>query len=184
MHSMTNLAVVNISYLKFSSNARGIMDSGSRMRCCCYSYRGYLQEEEKKGKKQCRQKRSDWVKDWLTKRNELGFERTLLREFRSENEDEYRKFLRMTAENFDELLDLIKIDIQGDDVTSQRLTSSLRALINSSTNSMLWFFPAMFSSTSRFMSLAPWKRIRINRNAKRTKEKVERKLDKSNFFAQ
>ena len=27
MHSMTNLAVVNISYLKFSSNARGIMDS-------------------------------------------------------------------------------------------------------------------------------------------------------------
>ena len=27
MHSMTNLAVVNISYLKFSSNACGIMDS-------------------------------------------------------------------------------------------------------------------------------------------------------------
>ena len=27
MHSMTNLAVVNISYVKFSSNARGIMDS-------------------------------------------------------------------------------------------------------------------------------------------------------------
>ena len=27
MHSMTNQAVVNISYLKFSSNARGIMDS-------------------------------------------------------------------------------------------------------------------------------------------------------------
>ena len=27
MHSMTNLAVVNISYLKFSSKARGIMDS-------------------------------------------------------------------------------------------------------------------------------------------------------------
>ena len=79
------------------------------MRCCCYSYRSYLQEEEKKDKKQCRQKRSDWVKDWLTKRNELGFERTLLREFRSENEDEYRKFLRMTAENFHELLDLIEI---------------------------------------------------------------------------
>ena len=27
MHSMTNLAVVNISYLKFSSKARGIIDS-------------------------------------------------------------------------------------------------------------------------------------------------------------
>ena len=29
MHSMTNLAVVNIPYLKFLSNARGIMDSDS-----------------------------------------------------------------------------------------------------------------------------------------------------------
>ena len=27
MHSMTNLAVVNISYLKFSSDAHGIIDS-------------------------------------------------------------------------------------------------------------------------------------------------------------
>ena len=27
MHSMTNIAVVNISYLKFSSNARWIMDA-------------------------------------------------------------------------------------------------------------------------------------------------------------
>ena len=60
-------------------------------------------------KKQCRQKRSDWVKDWLTKRNELGIERTLLREFRFENENEYRKLLRMTAENFNELLGLIDI---------------------------------------------------------------------------
>ena len=49
------------------------------------------------------------MKDWLTKGNEPGFERTLLREFRSENEDEYRKFLRTTAENFDELLDDIDI---------------------------------------------------------------------------
>ena len=79
------------------------------MRCCCYSYRSYLQEEEKNDKKQCRQKPSDWDKDWLTKRIELGIERSLLREFHSENEDEYRKFLRMMAENFDELLDLIDI---------------------------------------------------------------------------
>ena len=78
--------------------------------CCCYSYRSYLQEEaEKKDEKQCRQKLCDWVKEWLTRRNELGFERTVLREFCSENEDEYRKFMRMTVENFDELLDLIDI---------------------------------------------------------------------------
>ena len=182
MHSMTNLAVVNISYLKFSSNARGIMDSGSRMRCCCYSYRGYLQEEEKKGKKQCRQKRSDCIKDWLTKRNELGFERTLLREFRSENENEYRKFLRMTAENFDELLDLIKIDIQGDDVTSQRLTSSLRALINSSTNSMRWFFPAMFSSTSRLCHWRHGKGLGLTGMPKEQKKKLKESWTSPTFL--
>ena len=32
------------------------------------------------------------------------------------------------------------------------------------------------------MSVAPWKRTRINGDIKRTKEKVERKLDKSNFL--
>ena len=79
------------------------------MRCCCYSYHSYLQEEEKKDEKQYRQKRLDWVKDWLTKRNEPGFERTLLREFRFENEDKCRKFLSITVENFDKLLDLIDI---------------------------------------------------------------------------
>ena len=178
---MTNLAVVNISYLKFSSKATGVMDSDRECAAAAIAI-AVICKKRKRRVKKCRQKRSDCVKDWLTKRNELGFERTLLREFRSENEDEYRKFLRMTAENFDELLDLIKIDIQGDDVTSQRLTSSLRALINSSTNSMRWFFPVMFSSTSRFMSLAPWKRIRINRNAKRTKEKLEERWTSPTFL--
>ena len=32
------------------------------------------------------------------------------------------------------------------------------------------------------MSLAPWKRIRINRTVTRPKEQVERKLDKSNYL--
>ena len=78
------------------------------------------------------------------------FERTLLREFRSENEDEYRKFLGMTAENFHELLDLIDI---------------LKT----------YSFP---QSTNKFL-------YQLNALVvKRTKEKVERKLDKSNFFAQ
>ena len=46
-----HLAVVNISYLKFSSNARGIIDSDREVDPICYSYRSYLQEEEKKDKK-------------------------------------------------------------------------------------------------------------------------------------
>ena len=107
MHSMTNLAVVNISYLKFSSSARRIMDSDRECAAAATAIAVICKKRKRRIKKQCRQKRSDWVKDWLTKRNEPGFERTLLPEFRYENEDEYRKFLRMTAENFDELLDLI-----------------------------------------------------------------------------
>ena len=109
MHNMTNLAVVNISYLKFSGNARGILDSNRECAAAAIAIAVICNKKKRRVKKQCRQKRSDWVKDWLTKRNELGIERTLLREFRFENEDEYRKFLRITAENFDELLDLIDI---------------------------------------------------------------------------
>ena len=97
MHSMTNLAVVNISYLKFSSNAHGIMDSDRERAAAAIAIAVICKKRKRRIKKQCRQKRSEWVKDWLTKRNELGFERTLLREFRSENEDEYRRFLRMMA---------------------------------------------------------------------------------------
>ena len=94
MHSMTNLAVVNTSYLKFSSNARGIMDSDRECTAAAIAIAVICKKRRRRIKKKCRQKRFDWVKGWLTKRNELGFERTLLREFRSKNEDEYRKFLK------------------------------------------------------------------------------------------
>ena len=103
MHSMTNLAVVNISYLKFSSNARGIMASDRICAAAAIVIVVICKKRKRRIDKQCMQKRSDWVKDWLTKRNELGIERTLLREFRFENENKYRKLLRTTAEKFDEL---------------------------------------------------------------------------------
>ena len=159
MHSMTNLAVVNISYLKFSSNAHGIMDSDRECAAAAIAIAVICKKRKRRIKKQCRQKRSEWVKDWLTKRNELGFERTLLREFRSENEDEYRRFLRMTAENFDELLDLIKIDIQGDDTTlreaipaSLKLAATIRFLATGCTYTQLQYpFRVHKSTLSKFI---------------------------------
>ena len=48
------------------------------------------------------------VKPWLNRRNELGVYNTLLRELRMEDESEYKKFPRMTPENFDDLLNLIE----------------------------------------------------------------------------
>ncbi len=59
-----------------------------------------------KKRKRVRKKRqrSVWVKPWLSRRNELSIESTLLREFRLEDDEEYKKFLRMSSENFDELI--------------------------------------------------------------------------------
>ena len=59
-----------------------------------------------KKRKRIRKKRlrSIWVKPWLGRRNDLGVDNTLLREFRLEDSDEYKKFLRVSPENFDELL--------------------------------------------------------------------------------
>ena len=105
---------------------------------------------------------------WLIKRNEPGFERTLLREFCSENEDEYRKFLRMTAENFDELLDLIDIP-------------------------KTYFFPqsqyngSFQSCLALLADLHHWrhgKGLGLTGMSKEQKNKLEKKLYKSNFFAQ
>ena len=67
-----------------------------------------------KKRKRLRQKRerSVWVKPWLSIRNELDADRTLLPEFRVEDDEEYNKFLRMSPENLRELLRLVQFDIQ------------------------------------------------------------------------
>ena len=90
-----------------------------------------------KKRKRLRKKRerSVWVKPWLSRRNELGADRTLLREFRLEDDEEYKKFLRMSPENFDELLRLVEFDIQKQDTVlreaipaSMKLAATIRFL--------------------------------------------------------
>ena len=61
--------------------------------------------------KKTRKRRSDWVKPWLRRRESHGFYAQLLGELRLEEPDIYKNYLRMTAENFDEILSLIKTDI-------------------------------------------------------------------------
>ena len=90
-----------------------------------------------KKSKRLRQKRerSVWVKPWLSIRNELRADRTLLREFRVEDDEHYNKFLRMSPENFKELLRLVQFDIQKQDTllreaipASIKLAATIRLL--------------------------------------------------------
>ena len=53
----------------------------------------------------------DLVKLWLSRRNERGIYNNLIQQLRCEDVDEYKRFLRMTPEIFDELLSYIEVDI-------------------------------------------------------------------------
>ena len=65
----------------------------------------------KRKQRKFRKKRSTWVKPWLLRREKLGIYNTLVNELRLEEEADYKKFLRMTPEIFDELLSFIEVDI-------------------------------------------------------------------------
>ena len=68
--------------------------------------------KKKKGLRKKRKQRTVWVKLWLNRRNKPGVYNTLSRELRMEDGGEYKKFLRMTPENFDDLLNLVECDIK------------------------------------------------------------------------
>ena len=51
------------------------------------------------------------MKPWLQRRSYLGCFETLLKELRPEDEAECKRFLRMTPQIFDELLELVEEDI-------------------------------------------------------------------------
>ena len=67
-----------------------------------------------------------WVKSLLGRRINLGLYETLVQELRFEDESEYKKLLRMTPLNFDEILGLIQEDITK---TNTNMRDSIRANI-------------------------------------------------------
>ncbi|CAH0725632.1 unnamed protein product, partial [Brenthis ino] len=56
-----------------------------------------------------------WIRKWLSDRPITGASALLLKQLRLEEPSEYRLALRVTAENFDELLSLIQSSIQRQD---------------------------------------------------------------------
>ena len=57
-------------------------------------------------------KRKAWVKLWLKRRQSLGVYKTFLAEFRFERECNYKNYLWMTSENFEEIFQVINDDIR------------------------------------------------------------------------
>ena len=66
---------------------------------------------EKRKRKRKRKVRSHWIKSWISRRETYGFCDTLMHELR-EDIGEYTRFLRINPIYFDELLNLVKCDIQ------------------------------------------------------------------------
>ena len=61
-----------------------------------------------------RKKRSTWVKSRLRVRDAFGFYNTFMYELRTEDVEEYTRFLRIFLYLLDELLQLMESDIQNE----------------------------------------------------------------------
>ena len=118
----------------------------------------YILSDETKTAPSSRRKRKVWVKPWLSRRNEHWFYDTIMQEFRSEDVDEYQRFLRMSPALFDEILCLIENDATKEytvfrdpipakiNFTSQRLFSSLPTSMKTSFISCLLSFPNILNT--------------------------------------
>ena len=101
-----------------------------------------------------RKKRCAWVKPWLQRREQFGAYDTLLRELRSEDESEYKTFLRMSPAAFDELLDMVEGDITKENTVMRasvpakiELAATLRFLATGSTYADLQYTFRIHKST-------------------------------------
>ena len=62
------------------------------------------------------------MKPWLERRKNLGFYEILLAELRLEDEYNYKSYLRMTSENFEEIFQLIKDGMTKESTKLRELT--------------------------------------------------------------
>ena len=76
---------------------------------------GMVSEEKKQARK--RKKRVAWVKPWLLKRQKHGAFEAILNGFWREDPTEFKQFIRMDSETFDELLGLVEHSIYKQNTT-------------------------------------------------------------------
>ena len=82
-----------------------------------------------------RQKRKWWVRPWISRRSALGAYSTLLQELQVEDPQQFKSFLRMTANDLEEILKLVGPRISKKDTNmrqaipaTERLAVTLRFL--------------------------------------------------------
>ena len=64
-------------------------------------------------RKRRRKRRMMWVRPLFQRRSEYGAYNLLMAELRKSDADKYRGITRLTTEDFDELLSIVKVDISG-----------------------------------------------------------------------
>ncbi|GFX47773.1 putative nuclease HARBI1 [Trichonephila clavipes] len=106
-----------------------------------------------------RKKRKVWVKPWVGRRTEYGASHTLLKELKNEDHTAYRNMLRITGEQFDELLKWFAESCQSRDTTMRmaipvttKLEITLRYLATGdSFKSLEYLFRVPETTISRFL---------------------------------
>lgn len=76
-----------------------------------------------------RRKRSVWTKEWLGRREKHGFCAQLLPELREAEPELYRNVIRMSADQFDHLLRLVKPHIEREDTNMRASISAEGRLV-------------------------------------------------------
>ncbi|GFW03138.1 putative nuclease HARBI1 [Trichonephila clavipes] len=106
-----------------------------------------------------RKKRKVWVKPWVGRRTEYGASHTLLKELKNEDHTAYRNMLRITGEQFDELLEMVRGKLSKQDMTMRmaipvttKLEITLRYLATGdSFKSLEYLFRVPETTISRFL---------------------------------
>lgn len=105
------------------------------------------------------EKKREWTRKWLLRRESHGASSLILKEFRFEDPSEYRACLRMSPESFDELFNLVEQRItKQDTVMRESLPAKLKLEVTisflatgNSYRSLSHFFRVSKSAISRFI---------------------------------
>lgn len=75
------------------------------------------------------QKKRKWVRDWIRRREIEDTARNLIQELRNESSNSFRQFFRMSAEQFDILLDKLRPSISKQDTNMRKAISAESRLL-------------------------------------------------------
>ena len=71
-----------------------------------------------------RKPRSCWIRDWLSRRASLGAHAALLQNIRVSDPSTYRNFCRLSPEDYDELLEMVRPAITHQDTRLRKAISA------------------------------------------------------------